>query len=277
MGILQLISSSSFIAVNKLLMKELGLHEAVILGELASEYNYYEQEGKLTSDGSFYSTIENLEDKTTLSRYQQKNALDNLQEAGLIEVSVQGIPAKRFIKLFPDAITDKFVNNSQTSNKETNKLSCKKLTSNNNINNKNNINNNINNNFTQKPNPEPKSSSSIVKPKKSKKDKSIEKIIAKFEEYDFTENVKDKILDFYEDQIEKKSYPADNQLTMMLDELSHYSETEILDAINNSIRSGYKGIFPKHEGQKTFGKIPEYKTQVRKSKPKPQCKQSFEF
>ena len=69
MGILQLISTSNFITVNKDLIKELGLEEAILLGELASEYEYWQKKDEI-QDGYFYSTIENIEKETTLTAYK---------------------------------------------------------------------------------------------------------------------------------------------------------------------------------------------------------------
>lgn len=79
--------------------------------------------------------------------------------------------------------------------------------------------------------------------RKTKKDKAIDFVISKFEEYDFSDSVKEKLLDFYEDQITRGNYPANNQLTIMFNELSEVSEQKQLEAISNSIKQGYKGIF----------------------------------
>jgi hypothetical protein len=111
MGVLQLLSSDNFIAVNKDLAKAVGLDEAIMLGELASEYNYYEAQGMLT-DGYFFSTVDNVEDKTTLSDYRQRKALKNLQAAGLLVVVRKGAPAKRYIMLNEDRISAIFQNKS---------------------------------------------------------------------------------------------------------------------------------------------------------------------
>ena len=40
MNILQLLASSSFITLNKNVIKAVGLEEALLLGELCSEYDY---------------------------------------------------------------------------------------------------------------------------------------------------------------------------------------------------------------------------------------------
>lgn len=108
MNVLQLICSDNFIVVNKTLISELGLEPALLLGELASEAIYWQSQEK-TEDGYFYSTIENVESKTTLTAYQQRVALKVLKEAGIIDViSKKGNPPKRYVKINEDAILQKF-------------------------------------------------------------------------------------------------------------------------------------------------------------------------
>lgn len=82
-----------------------------------------------------------------------------------------------------------------------------------------------------------------AKKSKTKKDRYLDKVLGKFAEYDFSDKVMDKILDFYSDRIDKGDYPADNQLTLTLDTLASTDENSQLEAINNSIRNGYKGVF----------------------------------
>ena len=138
MTILQLISTENFISVNKELIKLLGLEEAIILGELASEYEFWNKRGEL-QDGFFYSTIENIEKNTTLSVHKQRKALNNLKEKGLIEIKVKGIPAKRYIKIIEKQVYEllsfQFVKNSQTSLSNFEYTVSEKLSGNNNINN----------------------------------------------------------------------------------------------------------------------------------------------
>ena len=138
MTILQLISTENFISVNKELIKLLGLEEAIILGELASEYEFWNRKGEL-DQGFFYSTIENIEKNTTLSVHKQRKALNNLKEKGLIEIKVKGIPAKRYIKIIEKQVYEllsfQFVKNSQTSLSNFEYTVSEKLSGNNNINN----------------------------------------------------------------------------------------------------------------------------------------------
>lgn len=98
MSILHLLSNDNFITVNKSIAAEVGLEAAVILGELASEFVYWQNIGGL-EEGFFYSTIENLEKKTFLSGHSQRQALAKLQEKGWIDIAKKGIPAKRYIRI----------------------------------------------------------------------------------------------------------------------------------------------------------------------------------
>ena len=60
---MSILSNDGYIILNKYVMKALGLHEAILLGELCSEYIYWYKEEKL-QDGFFYSTRENIEKET---------------------------------------------------------------------------------------------------------------------------------------------------------------------------------------------------------------------
>ena len=111
MSVLELLSSSNFIAVNRAIASEVGLEAAVILGELASEYIYHRSNGNL-KDGYFFSTIENLSEKTFLSAHSQRMALSKLQEKGWIDVTRKGIPAKRYIKINEQQVVEFFNNKS---------------------------------------------------------------------------------------------------------------------------------------------------------------------
>lgn len=115
MSVLDLLSSTNFISVNKTIAAEVGLEAAVILGELASEHNYWSSRNEL-EDGYFYSTVENLQEKTFLSGHNQRIAIEKLQEKGWIDIKKKGLPAKRYIKLNEDQILLFFVNNKSLKN-----------------------------------------------------------------------------------------------------------------------------------------------------------------
>lgn len=153
MSILGLIASRNFIAVNKTLIKAFGLEEAIILGELASEYQYWVERGEIDSEGYFYSTVENVENNTTIKEKRQRAALNNLIEAGVIEMKLKGIPAKRHIKIKAEQLTPILLGmdggTDGTSSAKMAELDAPDGRTNKNKAN-NNKNNNKNNNTTQK-------------------------------------------------------------------------------------------------------------------------------
>lgn len=169
-GIINLLSNNGYIILNKIVIKKLGLHEAIILGELCSEYMHWEKSGKL-EENYFYSTRENIEENTGLSAYQQREPMRRLIDGGIISEKSKGMPLQKWYSinaellykiLCTDAgfttsrketaqqdvkkLDDKMSRNLTTRCEETLQHDVKKLdVNNNNINNKNNNkkNNNI--------------------------------------------------------------------------------------------------------------------------------------
>lgn len=146
MGLVSMIASNNYIVVNKQLARAFGLEEAVMLGELASQMEYWQQRGEL-NDGYFYSTVENVKDNTTLSDKRQRSALNALKEAGIIDVKLAGMPAKRYIRINEYQLAQILLNNSGqngvTSSAETAEQVPPKGRANNNNNNNNNSNKDI--------------------------------------------------------------------------------------------------------------------------------------
>lgn len=155
--LMSILSNDGYIILNKYVMKALGLHEAILLGELCSEYIYWYKEEKL-QDGFFYSTRENIERETTLSPFQQRQALKKLTEMGLVEILEKDMPKKTYYKVDEEKVykflletdlnltevkkfNDKTSNNLTSSDEKIKHKEVEKLDINN-----NNINNNINNN-----------------------------------------------------------------------------------------------------------------------------------
>lgn len=103
MGLLQFIASRNYIIVNKDIIKTIGLEEAIILGELTSEYDYWDKQNKL-EDGFFYSSVKNIEDNTTLSEHKQRKAINKLKQLGILEIQLRGLPAKRCFRLDKEKI-----------------------------------------------------------------------------------------------------------------------------------------------------------------------------
>lgn len=98
MSILKLISNRNYGIYNKDIAKKYGIETAIILGELASEYDYFDIQNLLLNGEWFYSTTKNIENNTGLTYYQQTKALNVLIKLEIIEQKVMGIPAKRYFK-----------------------------------------------------------------------------------------------------------------------------------------------------------------------------------
>ncbi len=93
-----LLASNGFIVVNKEIIKILGLTEAIVLGELCGEYNYWKKQGKLQKN-YFYSTRDNIEVNTGLSRYHQRQAISKLVDKEIILEKEIGMPSKKWYSI----------------------------------------------------------------------------------------------------------------------------------------------------------------------------------
>ena len=121
----QLLMSSNYWTLNKDVVKMFGIETAFMLTNLAEAESMMSDE-----EGWFYQTHETVESITGLSRHKQDVAIDKLEKAGILHKEVRGIPAKRYFKLDYEALTNKFVKNSQTSMQNISKLDCKKSATN---------------------------------------------------------------------------------------------------------------------------------------------------
>lgn len=101
--LMNLLSNSGYIIVNKEIIKKLGLHEAIMLGELCSEYTYWEKANQL-NNGFFYSTRENIERNTGLTPYQQREPLKKLVNLGIVLEKMIGMPCQKWYSLDLDKL-----------------------------------------------------------------------------------------------------------------------------------------------------------------------------
>ena len=92
-----LLSSTAFIVLNKELARQVGLKEAVLLADLISKEEYFIANGM--TDGWFFNTEANIYKDTTLTAYQQRNALKTLRKHQIIETKRKGVPARQYFKI----------------------------------------------------------------------------------------------------------------------------------------------------------------------------------
>jgi len=112
---IQLLSSSAFIICNKKLAKKLGLKATILLSDLISKQEYFMNHDLIDPQGYFFNTQENIEKDTTLTPYQQRNALRTLKKEMIIETKKMGIPAKLHYRINEEQVV-KLLDNRNESN-----------------------------------------------------------------------------------------------------------------------------------------------------------------
>lgn len=108
MSIISVIGGNDFCIYNRPIANKLGVEVSILLGELASEQNYWTSRNH--HDGFFYSTVENLMARTALSKGKIRSAVSTLSSLGILEIESRGIPRKRYFRINETVVTE-FINN----------------------------------------------------------------------------------------------------------------------------------------------------------------------
>lgn len=87
--IFKLLNPDNTVSLNRPLAHALGTNEAIIYFALIAKQLYYEKRGMLDANGYFYSTIDDMQESTGLSRCQQDRAIKKMTEAYLINTDSQ--------------------------------------------------------------------------------------------------------------------------------------------------------------------------------------------
>lgn len=204
--IIGLLSTNGYIICNKTIIKLFGADCAILLGELCAEYKYFEMSDKLV-DGMFYSTYENIEENTGLSKYYIMEAIKKLKNEGVLDVTKMGIPAKNYYKLNDNKLSEIFT----TSSLKFRPLEVENLDHyiNNNKENNNKENNILskdNNNFT-----ESEFESKMYLPEKKKRGKSLyEKCLDYIDEFTDLPELKAVLIEYLKFRLNVKDKPLYN-------------------------------------------------------------------
>lgn len=94
-----LLSLNSFWVLNKKLTIELGFDASLLLSDLISRHQYFENRDMLDQSGGFFCSREEIEKSTGLSAYKQRIAIDFLTKKELLSVKRMGNPARNFYYL----------------------------------------------------------------------------------------------------------------------------------------------------------------------------------
>ena len=247
-GISKLLSTDGYIQVNKTLIKKLGLHEAILIGELCAEYNYWENVGKLEG-GMFYSTRENIEENTGLSDHLQRQALKTLQSEGIITIIKKGLPAKNYYTInFAHLLS--ILETSSASNRR--QLDVESV----------DLNNNKQTNISKKESNSKEllqnSDFQFGKTKsKPKKDNLFTKCVSLIDSYDFAcwGNIRKLLIDYLNYRISVKDKPLyTNMWKGMLNKLCEMCDDNVdmyERVIKQSIERGYLSFYPVSSGSNT--------------------------
>ena len=95
--ILNLISQKNFITFNKVLAKKIGLEEALVLGQVCSLSNLF-------NDKEFYFTYAEIEEETCLTEYAVKKAVQHLIELKILSMTRKGCPCRNWYSINEDMI-----------------------------------------------------------------------------------------------------------------------------------------------------------------------------
>lgn len=103
------ISAKRIVGFNNILGHKVGVACALILADLEDTIDYYKEQAvshEKYGDGWIYSTIENMQKRTCLTKHEQDTAIKKLVKLGLIEVKVFGVPARRYFRVDGDKINE---------------------------------------------------------------------------------------------------------------------------------------------------------------------------
>lgn len=100
--IIKLLNSDNTVSANRLLAHALGIKAALLFNSLVGKQAYYEKHSMIDSEGWFYSTIEDMQESTALSRCQQNKAIGVLVKAGLIDYRTGGVHCRRHFRVSDD-------------------------------------------------------------------------------------------------------------------------------------------------------------------------------
>ena len=110
-SVANILGQDAFWIINKRLAKEIGLEASLLLSDLLTKSQYFDEEW-------FFNTAENIQKDTGLTYHKQKAAIKILKEQEFIDTKLIGIPAKQHFKI----LTNKIVNFLRTCYEKNQKL-----------------------------------------------------------------------------------------------------------------------------------------------------------
>lgn len=119
----ELILSNNYWALNKTVVRALGIEASLILTVLTEAESMMSDE-----DGWFFQTIETIEEITTIKRHRQDISIKLLAELGILEQKNKGVPMKRYFRINYDKLANYIVGSQHSTLSDFNKLDSRKST-----------------------------------------------------------------------------------------------------------------------------------------------------
>ena len=119
MKLVNLLASSHYNIYNKDIARKYGVITSIILSQLCSM-----SDNLAKNDGWFFCSAETMENETTISAYKQAKSYKKLENAGIIETKLKGLPAVKHFRIKDLSI---LFDDLQTTTKTTSKQDVKKL------------------------------------------------------------------------------------------------------------------------------------------------------
>ena len=222
MSLYNLIGSKNYLAINKTLIKNLGIETAYFFTNLIDFQNYLSDKEKEIEE--FYYSREEIEKETQLTAYKQKESEKKLIDLGFIEINLKGIPARNFYKINSEQVLKIFEI-----------WSLKKLST--------GTEKNSDHSYNQ--NPTNQNSISIKKDtaKKEKIFNAYEYIHFLVQENKLDTEISDLLFGWLEIRKIKKTATTQRAIDMVLSSLNKHSQQTQKQMIENSIKNGWTGIF----------------------------------
>ncbi|HOP33280.1 MAG TPA: hypothetical protein PKU94_07890 [Candidatus Hydrothermia bacterium] len=95
-SVLEILSTNSYLSLNKKLLAVCGPEITVYLGNLVDKYKYFLKKNMITEDGGFYLIHEDQTAQTGMTEYQLRRCKKILKDLNLLRTEKRGIPSKEF-------------------------------------------------------------------------------------------------------------------------------------------------------------------------------------
>ena len=237
--LLNALAGKGFIMYNKSLAKEIGVTNTILLGELISLFDLFENK-------EFFFQRERLAEETSLNIKAVDKSLKELKDLELITVEYKGLPRKSFYKINEEKIFElagKLVKSSVTQNGNT------RLTQNGNTRLTQNGNTRLTQNGnTRVPDLVTHNNNKYNNNKHNNKHNNKNNVLMNFlDEISISDNLKKKLVEFIQYRTEtKKAIKTIRPIKSLVDSIGkeYKNEEHLILSIDDSMNKEYQGVFP---------------------------------